>query len=449
VLRQGLAGAVDSPRAAAEDIRWIRSRAGRDRTLAEAALLQLVRREALTDQEAAALRERAAGPTSGIIGWRRGDLTTGLADGRAGLAALAHHRRPAVAWLHWPVDDHNPYQRLVYCRFADRGLVPIRLPDLALLDRLPQELPAGTPVVLHVHWLYWVTAGATSPAAAADRIRQFADLIAGLKERRIRLVWTVHNLLPHETDYPDAELELRRVMMKAADVVHLMTPDQERMLGDAYGVAPNQVVVAPHPSYLGAYPDWIDRNGARAHLGIPDRLRVLATVGQIRPYKGYREFVRALDRLHRQDPDLRWLVAGRVRAEGGWQEFVSAVARHPAVLCFPGFVPAADVQYYLRAADAAVFPYVRSLNSGALALAASFGLPAYVSRDTRVGGLLPEVGYRRFDLADPDQLAQVLRTGTSLETPEVRSAVRAHAEAIRPERVSGELADALVQALGL
>lgn len=450
LFRSGLAAAVGSPRLAPDDIRWIRARRRQDPAVAEAALQQLLRRGALNAAERALLRERAAGPTSGIIGWRRGAPGMVLPDTLAGLAAADPDRGPATAWLYWPVDTRNPYQDLLYSRFAERGLVPARLPSLSTLDQLLPELPAGTPRVLHIHWLYRVTAGSTSEAEARAKAEQFVEQVEAIKARGVRLVWTVHNLLPHETDFPDAELELRRFMMRSADVVHLMAADQERLLAGAYGVAANQVVVAPHPSYLGTYPDWVDRTGARVHLGIPDHLRVLVTVGQIRPYKGYREFLRVLDQVHRRDPNLRWLVAGSIRDEAGWREFTTAAATHPAVLCYPSFVPPEEVQFFLRAADAAVFPYVRSLNSGAVALAASFGLPAYVSNDTRLGGLLPEVGYRRFDLADPADLARALREGVaSLETPEARAAVRAHAETLRPDRISGELADALVKALDL
>ena len=450
LLRSGLARAVDLPHLAPEDIRWMRARAGRDPALREAALLQLVRRGSLESDERSELRDRAASPTSGIVGWRRGGPDTVVADARAGLAAAASSPgRPAVAWLHWPLDNHNPYQPLVYSRFAERGLVPIRLAHLSTLDGLLPALPAGTPVVLHLHWLYGVTAGSTSAAEAAGRVRRFADRIAALKAGQVRLVWTVHNVLPHETGYPEAELELRRLMMRSADVVHLMSADQEPLLTEAYGATPNRVVVVPHPSYLGAYPDWADRSAARAQLGIPDQLRVLATIGQVRPYKGYHAFLQALDRVHRRDPAIRWLVAGTVREEGDWQEFITAVAVHPAVLCFPNYIPADDLQFFLRAADAAVFPYVRSLNSGAVALAASFGLPAYVSRETRVGGLLPDAGLRRFDLTDPADVERVLLAGAGMETPQVRSAVRAHAEALRPDLVSAELAGALVTALDL
>lgn len=449
LLRADLAGAVDSPRATPSDLRWIRAHARPDGPLAEAALLQLVRRGAVSVHEQQLMRARAAGPTSGIIGWRRSYPAAPIEEGVAALAATEPGSRPAVAWLYWPVDNHNPYQALIYSRFPERGLVPIRLPRLSLLDRLQPELPSGTPIVLHVHWLYRVTANSTSGSDAAERAGWFMSRISDLKASGVRLVWTIHNLLPHETAHPEVELELRRFMMQNADVVHIMAADQEGVLSQTYGAPPNQVVIAAHPSYVGAYPDWIDRKAARTQLGIPDELRVLATVGQIRPYKGYHEFLRALERVHRRAPNIRWLVAGTVREEGGWRELLASFATHPAVLCFPSFVPAEDVQLFMRAADAAIFPYLRSLNSGAVALAASYGLPAYVSAGTQLGGLLPEAGFRRFDLSDPDALPRVLDAGSGMETAEVRAAVRAHADGLRPGRVSGELADALVKTLDL
>ena len=52
-------------------------------------------------------------------------------------------------------------------------------------------------------------------------------------------------------------------------------------------------------------------------------------------------------------------------------------------------------------ADAAVYPYVNSLNSGALALTAGFDLPVYASTNTNVADLMPAGAVVRFDLADP------------------------------------------------
>jgi len=380
-----------------------------------------------------------------IIPWRRGGIGGHVIDDA--LCAItaadwADLDQPPVAWPHWPVDLANPYQSLIYSRFARHNLVPIRIRQLGQAGDLFGLLPAGTPLVLHLHWLYDVTAASTSAAAAEAAVDRFAADVGQLRDQGVRLVWTVHNVLPHETVHRVAEIRLRQVMLAAADVVHVMHDSHVDILRETFGTAPRQVIVAPHPSFVGAYPDWVDRQTARGHLGIPPGARVLATFGQIRPYKGHSDFLDALDVAAGLDPHLRWLVAGKVRDEPGGPEFMRRAAKHPAVIFHPGFVPDQDVQYFLRAADAAVYPYRSSLNSGALALTAGFGLPAYVSTGTTVGGLMPDAAVRRFDLADPLKTAETVTERGWAESEPVRAAVRAHLRSLAPAEVSDRLAAA-------
>ncbi|MDG4763493.1 hypothetical protein O7632_05125 [Solwaraspora sp. WMMD406] len=381
-----------------------------------------------------------------IIPWRRGTVAGHLTDDA--LSALtaanwADATRPPVAWLHWPVDLANPYQSLIYSRFPAHNLVPIRVRRLDQLDTLLPALPDGVARVLHVHWLYAVTAGSRTARAAEAAVDRFAAALDDLRDQGVRLVWTVHNVLPHETVHRAAETRLRQVMLAAADVVHLMHDSHLDRLREAFGAAPRQVVVAPHPTFVGAYPDWVDRVSARSHLGIPLGARVLVTFGQVRPYKGHGDFLDVLDAAVRLDPRLRWLVAGKVREEAGGPEFMRRAADHPAVIFHPGFVPDSDVQYYLRAADAAVYPYRSSLNSGALALTAGFELPAYVSTGTTVGGLMPDAALHRFDLTDPDSTAKTIADtigGGWTDARPVRDAIRDHVGALAPARVSDRFA---------
>ena len=379
-----------------------------------------------------------------ILPWRRGTSAAHLVDDALSALAAADWAdpdRPPVAWLHWPIDVANPYQSLLYSRFARHNLVPIRVRRLDQLDTLLPALPDGIARVLHVHWLYDVTAGCTSTARAEAAVDTFARTLDTLREQGVRLVWTVHNVLPHETVHRATETRLRQVMLAAADVVHLMHDSHLDIVRDTFGVEPRQVVVARHPTFVGAYPDWVDRRAARNHLGIPLGARVLVTFGQVRPYKGHGDFLDALDIASADDPRLRWLVAGKVREEAGGPEFMRRAADHPAVIFHPGFVPDSDVQYFLRAADAAVYPYRSSLNSGALALTAGFELPAYVSTGTTVGGLMPDAALRRFELTDPAKTAEII-TGTVgwPGSPPVHDAIRAHLTDLTPAQISDRLA---------
>ena len=65
------------------------------------------------------------------------------------------------------------------------------------------------------------------------------------------------------------------------------------------------------------------------------------------------------------------------------QSFVDRCIVDPNVLIEPHRIPGAKAQYYLRAADAGLLTYTRSLNSGAALLYLSFGLPV-LATDTPV-----------------------------------------------------------------
>jgi beta-1,4-mannosyltransferase len=377
-----------------------------------------------------------------IIPWRRGISAAHLLDD--GLSAITAANwatdQPPVAFIHWPVELANPYQRLLYSRFAGQNLVPIRLQKLAMIDSLLDMLPADMGKVLHVHWLYEVTAGAATEAEALAQVERFEMTISALRERGVRLLWTVHNVLPHETVFRAAEVRLRQFMLRTADVVHVMHDSHLGLLRTAFEVEPRAVIVLPHPSYAGAYPDWVDRASARSHLGIPLGVRVLVTFGQIRPYKGHSAFLDAFDLAARRNPQLRWLVAGKVRDEPGGGGFMRRASEHPAVLFYPGFTPEAEVQHFLRAADAAVYPYLNSLNSGALALTAGFDLPAYASLGTSVGSLMPAEAVTRFDPTDPEATARVLIEQEGILAEPARAAIRTHVRELHPAAISERFA---------
>ncbi|SDZ38301.1 Glycosyltransferase involved in cell wall bisynthesis [Micromonospora pattaloongensis] len=380
-----------------------------------------------------------------IVPWRRAVRPAHFLDDALSAVTAADWTadEPPVAWLYWPVDLANPYQSLIYSRFARRNLVPIRVTTFGAVDRLLAALPPGMPAVLHVHWLYEVTAGSRSGSEAVARVERFEARLRALSERGVRLVWTVHNVLPHETVHREVELRLRRFMLGAAELVHVMHGGHLDLLRTAFDGQPRASLVIPHPTFAGAYPDWVDRATARSALGIPLGARVLVTFGQIRPYKGHGAFLEAFDLAARADPRLRWLVAGKVRDETGGDEFVARAARHPAVLLHPGFVPEADVQLYLRAADAALYPYRSSLNSGAVALTAGFDLPAYASTGTSLADLMPPEAVVRFDLSDPRRTADTLAAPPVIESGAARAVVRAHARAFAPAAVSERMAAAV------
>ncbi len=316
--------------------------------------------------------------------------TAGWPDGRAPTPAVLAHTPPART---------NPFADLLYRGLPGARIVPVAVPDIAsaaaLAERLGSLTGGAVGCVVHLHWLHRVTAAARSSADAATAVDAVTAALRAARRAGARVVWTVHNLAPHRSRHPDAELALRRAAAELADVVHVMNPRTPELVADTTPLDPAKLRFVPHPSYAGAYPDTVTRARARQRLGIPAGAVVFAALGRIQPYKGIDVLADAFDTLAAAAPGrFRLVVAGAVDGVGpgpvrarpgpvdpGIAALLQRFARARDVVCLPLTVPDDEVQVVLRAADVAVVPNVAPLNSGAELLALTFGVPVVTTGD--------------------------------------------------------------------
>ena len=350
--------------------------------LAEAEAIERVK----PGSDAAARLRRAATRTAPIRGRRAGRLAaTDVTDAITQLRS-AGHERPAIVAYHQASPD-NPFQALAYRRAWSRGLAPIavhELDDLAVVDaairadaaRAGASEAAVVPSrILHLHWVNRVLRGATSDADAATRTAAFAARLDALKRDGWTIAWTVHNILPHDAARPDAEAGLRQVIADRTDLVHVMVSTTAELAAPSFTIPLDRVVHVPLPSFRGAYPDIVDRETARAALGLPLDARVVALVGGLRPYKGLDVLIDAFERTASDAPDLHLLIAGPPDGSAAIDAILARAAADPRAHVHARMIPADDLQLFLRAADVAVLPYVRTLNSAVLMLVLAFDLP--------------------------------------------------------------------------
>jgi glycosyltransferase involved in cell wall biosynthesis len=246
--------------------------------------------------------------------------------------------------------------------------------------------------VLHFHWpeRHFDVRRLVSAAWFALRLL-FARLLG------YRLVWTVHNATPHEGETAGWRLARAVLARVATLVVHC--PGARTALGRLG----REAVVIPHGSYLGHYPDTIEREAARARLGLPPDARVLLAFGQVRPYKGLETLARAFAEL--DAPGARLVIAGEPVAGG--DEGLAAV-RDGRIRLALRAVPDDQVQIFFAAADLVVLPYRSVLTSGAAMLAFSFGRGVVAPRLGCLADLERAGGAVLYDPAAPDGLRRAL-----------------------------------------
>ena len=102
-----------------------------------------------------------------------------------------------------------------------------------------------------------------------------------------------------------------------------------------------------------------------------------------------------------------------------------------------------DLQHFYKASDLVVLPHRTVLNSGALLLAYSFGLPVIAPKVGCLAELLEPTAAIAFDAESDQSLEDALVTAPSLANQEARHTARTIAES-RPVR---EMSSAFLEAL--
>jgi beta-1,4-mannosyltransferase len=235
--------------------------------------------------------------------------------------------------------------------------------------------------VLHVHWTATVTAGVASREEAMARVARFDRLLRSVREKGVHVLWTVHNELAHDTEYPEVEIAIAQSLCRHADLVIQLHDRTRAHLADSYELPADRLVTLRHSSYAGIYPSLPDRDLARDQLGVPRGVPTVGLIGRLRPYKGVDVLLDAVRIAAQSLPDLTVLLAGQTppdhvaAIEAMLPEGVRVIRHHT-------FLDAADIGTWLQASNVIALPYRRVLNSGSALMAATLGRPVIIPDDT-------------------------------------------------------------------
>lgn len=389
------------------------------------------------------------------LGQAPGELTLEAIAAARGLEALGHE--PLILGYH-PVARMNPYQTLLYQRSWQAGMAALPIVRDTRIEELADLARGGLATVLHLHWLNQVLAHARSANDAQGLRKAFLKGIDRYLAAGGRVAWTIHNVIPHGARFEAEEAALSAAVVERCSVVHVMAEGTPQLVADWFRIPADKVLQVAHPSYAGAYEDVVTREQARHELGLwPDEI-VHVVLGAIKPYKGLPELLDAWDtlasggqapnQLAPDGPPRRLLIAGGPSDEDGVGALLERAALHPTVLLHARKIPAPEVQLFLRAADVAVLPYLRSLNSGALMLALTFGLPVIVPAGGGLASTVDERMARTFEPGNPASLVAALRAADEIVTPEARAAAVARAAERAPGPLSERFARELRARLG-
>jgi glycosyltransferase involved in cell wall biosynthesis len=343
----------------------------------------------------------------------------------------------------------NPFQQMLFEGLPVVDVTAVPVTDLS--EHLARRAATSKPGVLTLHWTSPILARATTDDEADAALAEFVRLLEAFRAAGGRLVWTVHNVVPHDARFGEHEVALARCLAANAEVVHVLNAATADAVAPYYELDPSRVVVIEHSSYLGVYPDRISRARARRRLGLKPGHKALVSLGQLRPYKGLDRLVDAFEVLRTDDRRLRLLVAGHPARGPEMRALVERITETPGTVTRFKRLPDQRLQVWLRAADLAVLPYTDILNSGSFLLAETFGLPVVA---TRAGGLAAREGEEHVRLFGEGELEPTLRSAVrDLVTDRdgarrARASAEAAAAARPPARMASEFARMIAPLMG-
>lgn len=189
-----------------------------------------------------------------------------------------------------------------------------------------------------------------------------------LKKYGIKLVITIHDILPFNTKFYDKHYHQK--IYDLADQIIVQAETNIKRFDELFPEDSDKVTFIPHGHFLD-FADKHDMAESRQHLNLPMNKKVFLFFGQIKKVKGVGVLLESFGKLCEQRDDLYLVIAGNVWKDdfAEYQEIIDKYHLDSKNLKTDiRFIPDDEVGYYYSACDVAVLPYLDVYQSGVIQL---------------------------------------------------------------------------------
>jgi beta-1,4-mannosyltransferase len=279
---------------------------------------------------------------------------------QVGGLSLAHRCNPYAGLLDQALHPHD-----VHLELGDYGF-----------SRAWLEAQRPTHDVLHFNWLHAFYRRDDLPSTVAA-FHDFSENLHVARQLGYRIVWTLHNLYPHERPFPRIDHLARLLVADQADVV-LAHCEHAADLARKRFYCQN-VRVVPHGNFIDVFPNDLTKAEARTRLGLGVDDFVYLFFGNARAYKAIEVLIDAFASLRAEDAVLGLMMRDAFDPAYGRRLTELAGNRGGSVRVWTSsFFAAEEFQVYLNSADVVVLPFSEVLTSGSAITALGFGCPLVV-----------------------------------------------------------------------
>ncbi len=198
---------------------------------------------------------------------------------------------------------------------------------------------------------------------------------------RISVLYTAHNVLPHDEEERKAfGMKFAfRMICKWSKAVITHSETNRKVLSKLYGLKDNNMSIIKHGNYLLQTRDVkrFENDEARKMLGLNPDDEVMLFFGAVREYKGIMDLLEAMKRLFEKRPKLRLLIAGKAleNVRKRIEFFIGKNHLQKTIVFDNRYIGLQEFGLYFDSSDVVALPYRHSYGSGALQTAMAFSKP--------------------------------------------------------------------------
>lgn len=222
--------------------------------------------------------------------------------------------------------------------------------------------------ILHYHWLEF------QDWKSAIGIIYKLVCLASFKALGGHLIWTVHNLYPHNKKWISLHKKLYRWMASKADRVLVHNPSAVTLVSKEYDVQESIIRTLPHPVFPSQF---IEKEQAIATINdsfgisLDAELPLIGCLGAISSYKRLPELISLVSHVPNKK---QMLIAGYVKK--GMHDIHAQLLKHSEseewLNYHNGFISESTLPYLMNAIDICVFNFDKILTSGGIEMALAY-----------------------------------------------------------------------------
>jgi len=244
----------------------------------------------------------------------------------------------------------------------------------------------------HFHWPSFFYADRNSTRNAIKNIIRFSMLLFLIRLSGSKILWTAHNLYPHDKSRPFfIDKAARRIIICLSYKIFVHGNSAAQILKREFKSAETKIVIIDHGNWVDCYENKASRNKSRKKIGVASDSYIYLFIGFVKEYKNILFLIETFKKI--TDGTLL-LIAGKYQDKNYYERVITAARyRKNNIVIDERYIPDNELQYYLNACNVVVLPYTEILTSGAAMLAISFGRPVIAPRQGYLKELInPECG---------------------------------------------------------